>query len=224
MGGGQEDDLDACGLPWTIDPDVGVVIAPVPTRPGIDVGDGAFVYRFVPSSPGGGGVVHRVPTTTVEKRAQVLEDAARRHAEHVRALGAANHAYDTMVAERRSHEREEAEKEKKKKKTPDRDDDDDDDSQEEEDHEALPADSSAERKGKNVVKQKPKKPKTAHPRPSDVPPTWDATAPDAELEALLRVDRLPRPGGKGVDFAVYTPDGRRFRSKASALRYMRGDE
>ena len=178
----QHEHLDACGLPWEIDPDIGTIIAKAPTcRSEGDRGEGAYVFRWTET-----GVIV-VPSTTPGRGAQVIADRDRTR-ERQKAEGDA--AVAEWVAEREAaFECERG----------------DEGVEEEEEQTECPPDMP-------MPERKRSKPARSRGSKND---------PDDDIRQTLRVERHPRPDGSRSDLAIFTPDGVRHRSFASAIRYVR---
>lgn len=208
----QHAQFDHLRQPWTLSPDLGAIVAPRPASASDpDQGDGAFVYTWTPSG------VRVVPTTTPDRGAEVIRQRDEQRRENARqyqeALAKSQAAYEAARAAALAK----AEAQEGMEGT-------------DESEDSVNSEDSSEDRAPERTFKKQRAPK-ARRRESRNAPEDDhtdvthleyATACDAELRAMCRIERNPRPDGSRADLAIYSPDGVRHRSIVAALRHMRG--
>jgi len=202
---GQATTFDKLKQPWIWNDDLGPLVAPRADG----VGDGAYVYQRM---PGPHGEV-LVPTQNPElpHRWTGARKAMERHCRFLEAC-----AFITNWAQEHAARRAKEDSEPAKAVSETSDDDD----------LVVPFVSPVDTYAKeDEVSQETAPPTKKRQRqeaagPSSLVSPYDGT--DKELLAMCSIGQHARATTGRIDLTVTVPDGRSFRSKLAALRYMRG--
>ena len=196
--GAQSDDypsqgktLDALGVPWVWDDDLGPLVASRQDGSG----DGAFVYR---STADGLEIIPNPPPWRGAERAKARADRARWATAWIREY--------SMRSSLDAAERSESSENSGERGSNEEDDDDEDDENGAGDEETTG------RRARAHHAQQDHDGSTHTSRSDD--------ASETQLLDTCRIWRVARASTGRLDLTVVTPDGKKFRSKLAAVRHM----